>query len=628
MIAPLAFLVLPMARFRSIVAALAWLVCCAASGQPTAAADADRWNLAEIYADIPAWMADAQRVDEAVPALAACRGHLGDDAATLRRCMDLKNSITQRLYRLYSYAAMHFDEDTGVPASLELSGRVRLQLARVTEAGAYFEPEILAIGRPRIDAFLAAEPGLRPYAHELDNTLRTAEHTLDAAGEALLAAWGATTDTPNTAYTILTQSELPWPKIKLADGTEVTLDEPGYELHRAAPNRADRKATMDAFFGALKGFERTIGVTLYGQLKQDAVTARLRRYPDSITRALDHNRLPRAVYDQLIAQTNANLSTLHRYFRLRARMLGIPDLAYYDIYVPLVQGGPKFPIATAREVMLAAVAPLGDDYGRAVRRGLAGRWMDVYPRPRKKSGGYMNGYVYDVHPYLLLNHHDNYESLDVLTHEWGHAMHSVLSNASQPFATAGYATFVAEIASTLNEHLLMEHMLAEARTDDERLLYLGSALEMMRATFFRQAMFAEFEYQAHARADRGEPLSGDAFTRLYGELLHRYHGDAVKIDDRYAIEWAYIPHFYNGYYVFQYATSLAASALFAERILHKEPGARERYIELLKAGGSDYPYDLVKRAGVDLADPAPYQALFARMNAIMDRIESILARRG
>jgi oligoendopeptidase F len=263
-----------------------------------------------------------------------------------------------------------------------------------------------------------------------------------------------------------------------------------------------------------------------------------------------------------------------------------------------------------------------------MRRGVQARWMDVYPRPRKQSGAYMNGYVYGLHPYLLLNYQDDYESLDALTHEWGHAMHSVLSNRTQPFPTAFYAIFVAEIASTLNEHMLLEHMLAHAQNDDERLLYLGSALENMRATFFRQAMFAEFEREAHARADRGEALSGETFTKLYGELLHRYHGDAARIDDLYAIEWAYIPHFYNGYYVFQYATSIAASALFAERILAREPGARERYLELLRAGGSDYPYELVRRAGVDLAQPAPYRALFARMNAIMDRIEAILARRG
>ncbi|HZQ61150.1 MAG TPA: M3 family metallopeptidase, partial [Casimicrobiaceae bacterium] len=254
-----------------------------------------------------------------------------------------------------------------------------------------------------------------------------------------------------------------------------------------------------------------------------------------------------------------------------------------------------------------------------------------YPRPRKLSGAHMNGVAYDVHPYLLLNYNDDYASVSTLTHEWGHAMHTVLSNRAQPFPTARYAIFVAEIASTLNEALLLDHMLKIAKNDDERMLYLGSALEGLRGTFFRQAMFGEFERETHARVERGETLSGPTLSRMYGELLRRYHGDAqgvVKIDEPYSIEWAYIPHFYNAYYVYQYATSIAASSLFAQRILAGEPGSLEKYLAMLSAGGSDDPYQLVKRAGVDLASPEPYRALVARMNAIMDEIEAILARRG
>jgi oligoendopeptidase F len=257
--------------------------------------------------------------------------------------------------------------------------------------------------------------------------------------------------------------------------------------------------------------------------------------------------------------------------------------------------------------------------------------MDVYPHPRKQSGAHMAGAAYDVHPYVLMNYTDNYESVTTLAHEWGHAMHSYLSNREQPFVTAGYAIFVAEIASTFNEALLLEHVLKTAKTDDERLLYLGSALEGLRGTFFRQAMFAEFERDVHARVDKGESLTGEKLTRIYGEILRRYHGDkegVVKIDDLYTVEWAFIPHFYSAFYVFQYATSIAASALFADSVLKGEPGALERYLKLLGSGGSDYPYDLVKAAGVDLASPAPYQAVAVRMNRIMDEIEAIQARRG
>jgi len=499
--------------------------------------------------------------------------------------------------------------------------------SRMAEATSFLEPEVLALGRERIDAFLAADRGLAVYAHELDDTLRKAAHTLTPEAEALVATFGLTADTPSTAYTILTNADLPYPTVRLHDGTEAKLDASGYTRYRETADRDDRKKVMDGFFGALKSFERTLGVTYYGQLKQDAVIAKVRHYPDSLTAALDRTHLPRAVYDQLIAQTNATLPTLHRYFRLRARMLRLPQMSYYDIYPPLVEGRTRFPLAQGKSLMLAAVAPLGDDYAAALRRGVESRWMDAYPREHKRSGAYMNGSVYDVHPFLLLNYNGDYESVSTLAHEWGHAMHSVLANGHQPFVNSHYATFTAEIASTLNEALLLDHVLKQARSDDERLLYLGSALEGLRATFYRQAMFAEFEREAHARVDRGEALTGEGFTRIYGEILRRYHGDAVSIDDLYAVEWAYIPHFYRGYYVFQYATSIAASALFAERILAAQPGARERYLDMLRAGGSDYPYELVKNAGVDLADAAPYRALAKRMDTIMDEIEAILARR-
>jgi oligoendopeptidase F len=311
-------------------------------------------------------------------------------------------------------------------------------------------------------------------------------------------------------------------------------------------------------------------------------------------------------------------------------MLGVPEMRYYDIYPPLVGGGRTYPIDEGIRMMLESAAPLGPEYVAAMKKGVADRWMDVYPRPKKLSGAHMAGYAYDVHPYVLINYTDNYESVTTIAHEWGHAMHSYLSNRNNPFATANYAIFTAEIASTVNEALLLDYVLKVAKTDEERLLYLGSALESLRGTFFRQAMFSEFEQKAHAIVDGGEPVTGEQLTRLYGEILRRYHGEAqgvMKIDDLYAIEWAYIPHFYGAFYVFQYATSIAASSLMADDILGGKPGARERYLKLISSGSSDYPYELVKQAGVDLATSAPYDAVSKRMNRIMDEIEAILARR-
>jgi len=590
----------------------------------------DRWNLADLYPDTAAWNADAAKVADALGTFSGCRGHLGDSAQRLRQCLDLQADFSKRFTRLAVYANESLSQDTGAAASLELTQKTQVLESKMEEATAFERPEVLGLGKERIDAFFAQERALAPYRHPLDVILRAAPHTLDAEGEGIVAAFNLSSGAAGEAYQILSNADMPWPTVRLSDGTEAKLDQAGYTKYREAANRDDRKKVFDAFWGKFKEFERTFGVTFYANLKEDTVYAKVRHYPDSITRALDANKVPVAVYDTLIAQANANLPTLHRYFRLRAKMLGVKQMRYYDIYPPLVPGGRDYPIDEGKKLMLEAVAPLGDAYVAAMKEGLEHRWMDVYPRPRKLSGAHMAGRAYDVHPYLLINYTNNYESVSTIAHEWGHAMHSYLANRAQPFVTAGYPIFIAEIASTLNEALLLDHMLKTAKDDDARLLYLGNALEGLRGTFFRQAMFAEFEREVHARVDRGEPLTGEAITKIYATILRRYHGEAegvVKIDDLYTVEWAYIPHFYNAFYVFQYATSIAASSLFAEAILKGEPGARDRYLKLLSAGGSDYPYELVKAAGVDLASPAPYQAVAARMNRIMDEIEAIEARK-
>ncbi len=592
----------------------------------------DRWNLADIYPSTQAWQQDAAKLEAQLKSFAACKGRLAASAKRFKDCLDLQADIGKRFARLDLYAQELFAEDTGVPATLELRQRSIVLATAVDEATSFVRPEILKIGKAKVESLLGQDKSLAIYRHPLDEVLRAAPHTLDGKGEAILATLGLAAGSAAATYEILTSADMPWPKVTLSDGREVTVDQSSYGNLRELANRDDRRKVFDAFWGRWKEFERTFGVTFYENLKQDTAYTRVRNYPDTIGRALDRNRLPPAVYDTLIAETNASLPTLHRYFRLRARMLGIPagQMRYFDIYPPLVRSDLRFPLAQGKRLSLEAVAPLGPEYAAAMGKGLESRWMDAYPRPRKNPGAHMAGSGYDVHPYVLMNYTDNYESVTTLAHEWGHAMHSYLSNKHQPFVTSDYATFIAEIASTANEAFLLEHVLKGARNDEERLLYLGSALEGLRATFYRQAMFAEFEREVHARVDKGESLTGEAFTRIYGDILKRYHGDAegvVKIDDLYAIEWAYIPHFYNAFYVFQYATSVAASSLFADAILKGEPGARERFLKLLSSGSSDYPYELVKKAGVDLATPAPYRSLVARMNRIMDEIEAILARR-
>jgi oligoendopeptidase F len=590
----------------------------------------DRWRLEDIYANEAAWNADAAKVEAQVAQIEKCKGKLGTSARRFKECLDLIYDATKRYYRMGVYAGERESEDTGDASRQQLNQKAQVIGTKISEAGAFLSPEVLSIGKAKIDAFFKAEPGLKSYRHPIDDILRTAPHTLDANGESILASFGLTQGQAGSIYRIMANSDMPWPTVKLADGKEVKLDQSAYTKYREAANRDDRKKVMDAFFGKFKEFESTLGTTYYSSVKEDSVYAKVRKYPSSIARSLDANNLPRGVYDALVKSANENLPTLHRYFRLRAKMLGVSEMRYYDIYPPLIPGGREYPIDEGIRMMIESAAPLGPEYVAAMKKGVADRWMDVYPRPRKLSGAHMAGDAYDVHPYLLINYNNNYESVSTIAHEWGHAMHSYFSNRAQPFPTASYATFIAEIASTTNEAFLLDYALKTARTDDERLLYLGSALEQLRGTFFRQTMFAEFEQKTHELVDKGEPLSGEALSRIYGDLLRRYHGDAqgvVKIDDLYAIEWAYIPHFYNAFYVFQYATSVSAGSLFAEDILAGKPGAREKYLKLISSGGSDYPYDLVKAAGVDLATRAPYDAVAKRMNAIMDEMEKLVAKR-
>jgi oligoendopeptidase F len=595
-----------------------------------AQSQADRWNLGDLYSSVAAWDADAARLDARMSELARCKDHLGDNVAVFKRCMDLRADMARRFARMTVYASELLAGDTGAASSLELTQKGDVLQSRLDDADSFVRPEVLRIGDKKVAAFLAQDASLKIYRHPLDEILRAAPHTLDAAGESIVAKFGLLTHGSGTIHSTLTNADIPWPRVKLSSGEDVVLDATAYEKYRESPNRADRKLVMDAFFAVYKTYERSMGLLLYSQLKEDMVYSKVRSYPDSVTRAIDQDHLPIAVMDTLIAQANANLPTLHRYFKLRAKMLNVPQMAYYDIYPPLVHSDIKFPLARAKQLTLEAVAPLGPEYVAGMKKGFESRWMDAYPRPRKQSGAHMAGEAYDVHPLVLMNYNEDYESVTTLAHEWGHAMHSVLANGSQPFVTANYPTFIAEIASTLDEELLLQHVLKVAKSDDERLLYLGSALEGLRGTFYRQAMFGEFERNIHARVDGGESLTGESLSRTYCEILKRYHGakeGVVMIDDDYCVEWAYIPHFYNSFYVYQYATSISAASLFAQKITAKEPGARERYLELLRAGGADFPYDLVKKAGVDLATPAPYQSIVARMNSIMDEIDTIVAKR-
>jgi len=601
------------------------------AAEPARAVDsANVWDLTLLYKDQGAWQAAKDHIAAEIPKIKAYEGKLGSSAATLREAMDFVYGLRKDYDRLSLYTSLKRDVNTRDSAALELNQEADLLGTEFSRAASFINPELLAVGEAKLRGYLDADPGLAPYRFPILEVLRAAPHTLGAEAEGVLSATNLITDNPTSFYNILSNADIPWPTIKLADGTEAKLDQAGYTKWRAVPNRADRQAVFEAFWKEFRAYERTFGVSLYSQVKTDWFQASVRKYPSSLAAALDSDNIPESVYRTLLAETNANLPTLHRYFKLRGRMLGITDLHYWDIYPPIVKLDKKFPLAVGKELAIAAEKPLGPEYQSQFAATLNGRYTDFFPQPGKTSGAYMNGAAYDVHPFVLMNYVDDYESVSTISHEWGHGMHSLLASHAQPFPTAQYSIFIAEIASTLNEALLLDRMLKVADNDEEKLYYLGSALENLRATFFRQTMFAEFELAIHEQVEKGGSLSGQQLTKIYGDLLRRYHGDAqgvLKIDDLVTIEWAYIPHFYRDFYVYQYATSIAASSAFADRILKGEPGVVDTYLGLLKAGGSDHPYDLVKRAGVDLATAAPYRALATRMNSIMDQIEAILAKK-
>ncbi len=589
-----------------------------------------RWDLTTIYPQTTAWQADKSLLEAQLEKLRACAGHLGESAQTLARCLDLYAQTQKRLARLIDYAMMHADEDTRDPQALALKQSAQSLAAQATAVGSFIAPELLALAPDKLQAMLTNAPELKDYRHFIDDILRRKPHTLTPEGERIVAMTGVLGEVPGSLYNVFTNADLPWPTITLADGQRIRLDQSGYSLARQSANRNDRKRVFDAFWGVWKQYEHTLGLAYYSQLQRDHFYAEVRHYPDSLTAALDDPNIPPQVYRTLVAQVDAGLPVLHRYFKLRARMLGLTQMAYYDIYPPLVQWERSYPLNQAEQLVLQATQVLGPEYTAVLQQGFEGHWMDVYPRPGKQAGAYMVGTVYDVHPFVLMNYNDDFESVSTLAHEWGHALHSHLANRSQSFLSAQYPTFVAEVASIVNELLLSDQLIEQARDDHERLYYLGMALENLRGTFFRQTMFAEFEQTVHARVDAGETLTGADFTRIYGDLLKRYHGHdqgVVHIDDRYAIEWAYIPHFYQSFYVYQYATSIAAAAQFVKQIEQGDAQARERYLNLLRAGGSEYGYELLRQAGVDMANPQPYQALLERMSAIMDQIEAILARK-
>ena len=590
----------------------------------TAAATA-AWDLSELYPSDAAWEAERQALLKTIPSLKAQKGTLGRSAATMRAALVAQSDIGKRASRLYTYASLKADEDRRIASNQERKQQAQDVFTALGEATAWTNPEIVALGATKVNAFIAADPVLKKrFAFGLRDTLRLAKHTLSPGEEQLLASAGTPLAGPNDIRDQLTSSDIPRPTVKLSDGKEIRLDDQGYTLSRDAQNRADRKMVFDKFWTSYKAFENSLGASLAAQVKGDLFRAKARHYDSALQASLDGGNLPESVYRSLIAETNRGLPVLHRYFELRRRMLGLQDMGYWDIYPPLVKSDRSYSLAEMRQLTIDAVKPLGPDYVREFSDVTTRKWMDPLPRQGKASGAYMNPGAYDVHPYLLLNLSDKYDGLSTYAHEWGHAMHSLLANAAQPYELSNYPTFTAEVASTAHELLLVNMMVERAKSKEEKLFYLGQVMESYRGTFYRQAMFAEFQLAINDLATKGEGLSGEKMSAIYLDLLKRYHGPKVQIEPVYSAEWAYIQHFYFGFYVWQYATSITAANFFAQKVMHGTTADRDRYLSVLRAGGSDYGYNLLKMGGLDMATAEPYRLIVDSFSKVLDQAEALI----
>jgi len=595
------------------------------------AADAYKWNLTDLYPTDDAWRSAKTQLASDVGKAAAFKGTLGQSPTRLQEAMDLQYAQQKTLARLAAYAGLSADQDTRVSAAQAMRQEVIQLFAQFAAAWAFVEPELLAMD-PAALAKAIASPGLKPYAFNLQDVVRRKAHTLDANSEQLLAQMVPVATGPGTTSGILLNADLPWPEMQMADGKKVRLDVQGFSLARMSADRSDRQKAMAGFFGALHGFRRTLGTTLSTSVQAAMFEAHARKYDSTLSRALDGPNIPPDVYNALVTGVNQHLPEFHRYLKLRKRILGVSELHYYDLYAPLVSGVPlEYTVDQAKDHILAAMAPLGPDYVAALKQAFEGRWIDFYPGTGKASGAYMQGGAYDVHPYLLLNYNGRYTDVSALAHELGHAMHSYFSSKHQPYPTADYATFVAEVASTFNESLLIQHMLGSMTDPKVRLSLLGDYLENVKGTVFRQTQFAEFELRAHEMAQKGQPLTGDSLSKLYLEITRKYYGHEAGVclvDENVGDEWAYISHFYRPFYVFQYATSFTASTALSEKVLAGAPGAVDRYRTFISSGGSDYPVTLLRTAGVDMTTSEPLDLTMARMNKVMDEIEKLLTTLG
>lgn len=586
----------------------------------------ETWNLESIYATNEDWEEEFESIKAMLPLLVEYKGRLGQSAETLYEGLQLRDEVSRRLYKLYTYAHMRYDENTADSFYQAMNDRARTLASQIGATLAFMTPELLAVPEATIESYLNENPDLAVYRHTFDELNQERDHVLTEAEEAILAKAGEVLGQSGTTFGMLNNADLTFPKIKGEDGEEMELTHGRFITFLESSDRSVREAAFKAMYGTYAKYTNTLASTLAGSVKKDNFYADVRKFPSARAAALHGNAIPESVYDGLVEAVHDHLPLLHRYVALRKRVLGLDELHMYDMYTPLVsEVEMKVSYEEAKQLMVEGLAPLGSEYKHILEEGLSERWVDVRETRGKRSGAYSSG-AYDTQPFILMNWQDNINNLFTLAHEFGHSVHSYYTRKSQPYPYGDYSIFVAEVASTTNEALLNDYLLKKVTDRKEKLYLLNNQLETFRGTLFRQTMFAEFEHAIHDAARLGQSLTPEFLTSTYYELNQKYFGDEIVLDEEIGLEWARIPHFYYNYYVYQYATGISAAAALTDQILEEGQPAVERYINnFLKAGSSNYPIEVLKAAGVDMTTKAPVEAALRQFERVLDEFEALLA---
>ena len=586
--------------------------------------DEFRWRLSDIYGTEDGWERDFERVKASLPRLAAMAGTLGDSASNLLECLKLRDELSVVAEKIYVYAGMKNHEDTADPRYQNLFARARSLSVELAGASGFVTPEIISIPDERLAAFIDGG-GFDDYRFTFRDISRSRAHILPRAEEELLARAGDMARAPDDAFSMLTNADMRFPVIRDEQGRDVELTEERYMKYISSRDRGVRQAAFDGLYDTYGKYGNTIGAAFNGMLAASRFFSDARKYGSDLECALFAGNIPTSVYDNLIMTVEANLHTLHRYMAIRKKALGLDELHMYDIYNPLVENPYRdIPWNTAKEMAVEALRPLGEDYLSRFAEGLESGWIDVYANRGKRGGAYSWG-AYGTHPYILLNYNGELSDVMTLVHEMGHSMHSYYSRAHQPYPTSDYTIFCAEVASTANEELALDHLLRTTGERARRIYLLNQRLERVRATVYRQTMFASFERAVHAKRQEGGDTTAAELGRMWLGLNKKYFGPGTFVDEKISREWSRIPHFYTPFYVYQYATGYSAAAALARKIALEGDPAVDRYIEFLSSGGSDYSIELLKRAGVDMSEPKPVQDVLDTFAATLDEMESLLS---